>query len=208
MIICYWNGTSKLNSPGVLDLLTPKVDSYPSDFLSSVPREVLHPWQCHHGSPSRPGTVPLWSLAVPWRRTSNARADSIIHENQTMELCSEWRVNFWYAGGVPTFLSLVFPKPGLPQSGKWHRTSKSHWMDLWVRKRNQPQLFFLEGLLLLVLCSLKLYLSFNQNVHLQKLSALGKRASSRPTLDADLRSIIQTLGQDSGLGMVSVGANG
>lgn len=128
MIICYWNGTSKLNSPGVLDLLTPKVDSYPSDFLSSVPREVLHPWQCHHGSPSRPGTVPLWSLAVPWRRTSNARADSIIHENQTMELCSEWRVNFWYAGGVPTFLSLVSPKPGLPQSGKWHRTSKSHWM--------------------------------------------------------------------------------
>lgn len=48
-------------------------------------------------------------------------------------------------------------------------------------KRNQPQLFFLEGLLLLVLCSLKLYLSFNQNVHLQKLSALGKRASPRPT---------------------------
>ena len=50
-----------------------------------------------------------------------------------------------------------------------------------MRKRNQPQLFFLEGLLLLVLCSLKLYLSFNQNVHLQKLSALGKRASPRPT---------------------------
>ena len=34
IIICYWNGTSKISSPRMLDLLT-QVDSYPSDFLSS-----------------------------------------------------------------------------------------------------------------------------------------------------------------------------
>lgn len=210
MIICYWNGTSKLNSPGVLDLLTPKVDSYPSDFLSSVTSRS-----------SSPMTMSSWFSFSTWDRSIVKLGGAMTSNKQ----CESWFNNPWKSNnGILQWMEGEFlvcwwcPNIlviGLPKA--WVAPKRQVTQDLkksldgtfeWGKETNPScsfwRAFFFSSSAAwsCIWASTRMFTCRN--------SALWERGllPGQQPLDADLGSIIQTLGQDSGLGMVSVGANG